>query len=261
MSARPWFVVVFATFAAGCGDARTERPDASGLPPDRIALADDAMPADGAPEPVVEFTETYDMGTMDVGNWILTTNTQQPREIQPFKGNPDGWLLGQVSAAVPAWGTTSTRYQPGANNPFSRDSIFVSDYQANNIQVLSADLLIVQPGVWTAQRTVTLRLRTWNDPKNNILFDATYSLPNIPTVPVGWNRYEFRIDARSPTIPPGWVLRLGGVPAANTDWARFTRRIDFVALELGKPGFVYPSLGVWRIGIDNIHIGTPLPPQ
>jgi hypothetical protein len=33
-------------------------------------------------------------------------------------------------------------------------------------------------------------------------------------------------------------------------------RVDFVALELGKPGFVYPSLGVWRLGIDNVHIGA-----
>lgn len=230
-----------------------------------VQAGDGATPADnaGAPQgdddapPGVGFTETYDAGTLDVGSWILTTNTQRPRLIEPFKGNPDGYLFGEVSGAIPAWATSSTRYQPNGDGTFKRDSVFVGDYLANDVQVIRADLVVIQAGAWTPDRTVTLRLRTWNAAKNNVAFDATFSLPNIPAAPAGWKRYEFPVAARSPTVPRGWVFRRGdGLRGTDADWAVFMQRIDLVGLELGKPGFVYPSFGVWRLGIDNIHIGA-----
>jgi hypothetical protein len=62
------------------------------------------------------FTETYDAGTQDVGNWILTTDPERPRVIEPTGGDPGGDLYGEVSSAIPTWATASPRYQPGLND-------------------------------------------------------------------------------------------------------------------------------------------------
>ena len=31
-------------------------------------------------------------------------------------------------------------------------------------------------------------------------------------------------------------------------------QVDLVGFGFWKPGFGYPSLGLWQLGIDNIHI-------
>ena len=33
-------------------------------------------------------------------------------------------------------------------------------------------------------------------------------------------------------------------------------QIDVVGVGFWKPGYMYPALGLWKLGIDNIHIGT-----
>jgi hypothetical protein len=54
-----------------------------------------------AASPDADFTETYDTGTMDVGNWLLTTNTLRPRIIESTGGNPGGYLYSEVSSPIP----------------------------------------------------------------------------------------------------------------------------------------------------------------
>lgn len=203
------------------------------------------------------YTETYEAGTQDTGNWILTTDPTRPRVIEPTGGNPGGYLYGEVATAVPTWATASTRYQPGVDDASKRDSIFVGDYYLNGIDYVGADLQIYQAGSWTADRTVTLVLRSWDAATNSVAYEATCSLPDMPQVPQGWQHYEFRVDARSTRVPSGWVFMHGdGTPGTDAEWATFMHQIDFVGFGYWKPGYAYPSLGLWQLGIDNIYVGT-----
>jgi hypothetical protein len=200
-----------------------------------------------------EFTETYSWGTLDVGHWALTTDDLRSRVIEPTGGNPGGYLYGEVASPIPTWSTASRRIDPDAGT----NTIFVGDYHANNIRRINADLCVYQAGSWSASRTVTLQLLRWDVANATILLEATYSLPDIPDVPDGWQHYEFPINARSATIPPGWQLeREDGTPATDADWAVLMHQIDVVSFGFWKPGYMYPALGLWELGIDNIHIGT-----
>jgi hypothetical protein len=199
------------------------------------------------------FTETYSWGTRDVGHWSLTTNDLRTRVIEPTGGNPGGYLYGEVASPIPTWSTASRRFDPDAGSA----SIFVGNYRANDIRRISADLCVYQAGSWSASRTVTLQLVRWDVANATIAVDATYSLPDIPNVPDGWQNYKFPVDARSDKIPPGWQVERGdGTPATDADWAFLMQQIDVVGLGFWKPGYMYPALGLWELGIDNIHIGT-----
>ncbi len=205
------------------------------------------------PYPIRGFTETYDGGTRDVGHWSLTTNDLRARVIEPTGGNPGGYLYGEVASPIPTWSTASRRFDPD----LGEDTIFVGNYRANHIRRISADLCVYQAGSWSASRTVTLQLVRWDIANATIALEATYSLPDIPDVPDGWQRYQFPVDAWSATIPPGWQLARGdGTPATDADWAVLMQQIDVVSFGLWKPGYMYPALGLWELGIDNIHIGT-----
>jgi len=89
--------------------------------------------------------------------------------------------------------------------------------------------------------------------------------PDLPEPPVGWRTYSFPVDANSPTIPQGWVFTRGdGTPGTDAEWSPFLHRIDLTSIGFYKPGFGYPSLGTWILGIDNIEIDfqtgpTPTP--
>jgi hypothetical protein len=208
------------------------------------------------PPPGIDFTETYAASTADVGNWILTTNAGRARSIELAGGDPDGYLRGEVSTAIPTWATASTRFQPGVNDDSKRDSVFVGDYYANHVQHISADLQIYQFTSWR-DRTVTLHLMSWDVAKNEVAFDAFFSLPDIVDVPTGWNHYDVQVDARSATVPPGWDFTRGdGTPGTDADWATFMHQIDLVGFGLWKPHTGYPGLNSWQLGIDNIHIGS-----
>lgn len=236
---------------AACGDNNAQTADASIPHPDGSAAVDAGVDAFSG----VDFTETYESGTQDVGNWILSTNAQRPRMINATGGNPDSYLYSEVSSAIPTWSTASTRFQPGVNDDAKRDSVFVGDYYTAQIKTLSVDLQVIQPGSWTEDRTVTLHLMSWDTTNNALAYDATYSLPDMPDVPVGWQHYEFTIDAQSPTIPAGWAINRGdGTPGTDADWATFMHQIDLVGFGFWKPGYGYPSLGLWQLGIDNIRI-------
>src|SRR6266849_8348148 len=79
------------------------------------------------------FTETYDDGT-DVGKWVASFNV--PRQIEQTGGSslgggvPLGAYLqqGGISSSIPTWGTASPRYQPGFNDTFKEDSVFVGNW-------------------------------------------------------------------------------------------------------------------------------------
>src|SRR4051812_34285167 len=93
-------LVTLALAAAACGDNQApNQPDAGVLPDGPGAVADAAPDAD----PRVDFTETYETGTQDVGNWGLSTNPARPRMIEPTGGNPNAFLYSEVSTAIPTW--------------------------------------------------------------------------------------------------------------------------------------------------------------
>jgi hypothetical protein len=203
------------------------------------------------------WTETYDAGTRDIGNWLLSTDPLRPRVIEATGGHPGGYLYSEVSTAIPTWSTASTRYMPGVDDDAKRDTIFVGDYRANRIKHVSADMQVVQAGAWTSDRAITLWLVSWDAANDSVAFEATYSLPDMPKVPTRWHHYDFEVDARSATIPSGWALTRGdGSPGDDADWATLMHQIDLVGFCYWKPGYAYPSLGVWQLGIDNIHVGT-----
>lgn len=227
------------------------------LGPAACAVADEPATDSAAPADetlaIRGFTETFSPWTFDVGHWALTTNDLRARVIEPTGGNPGGYLHGEVASPIPTWSTASRRFDPEAGS----DTIFVGNYLANDIRRISADLCVYQAGSWSASRTVTLQLVRWDVANATILLEATYSLPDIPDVPDGWRHYKFRVDARSATIPPGWQLEHGdGSPATDADWAVLMHQIDVVGFGFWKPGYMYPALGLWELGIDNIHVGT-----
>jgi hypothetical protein len=177
--------------------------------------------------------------------------------IEASGGNPGGYLHGEVASAIPTWSTASTRYQPGVADADKRDSEFVGDYQGRGITYLGADLEVIQAGSWTADRAVTLVLRRWDAATDSIAYEATSTLPDLPQVPQGWQHYEFKVDAGAAKIPPGWVFTHGdGTPGSDAEWASFMQQIDMVGIGYWKPGYAYPSLGVWQLGLDNVYVGT-----
>jgi hypothetical protein len=209
------------------------------------------------------FTETYDDGT-DIGLWHCSLGV--PRMIEISGGNPGAYLQqGGFSTAIPTWASISTRFQPGVNDPYKIDSIYTGDWTSLGVTILTADLNVIQVATWATDRAVTLELLQMDETGFNVNYDATYTLPDLPEPPVGWQTYSFPIDANSPTIPQGWVFTRGdGTPGTDAEWSPFLHRVDLTSIGFYKPGFFYPSLGTWILGIDNIEIDfqpdvTPTP--
>ncbi len=209
------------------------------------------------------FIETYDDGT-DVGLWHCSVGV--PRIIETSGGNPGAYLQqGGFSTSIPTWASISTRFQPGVNDPYKIDSIYTGDWTSLGVTSITADLNVIQVATWATDRAVTLELLQMDETGFNVTYDATYTLPDLPDPPVGWQTYSFPVNADSPTIPEGWVFTRGdGTPGTDAEWSVFLHRIDLTSIGFYKPGFAYPSLGTWILGIDNIEIDfqagpTPTP--
>jgi hypothetical protein len=213
--------------------------------------------------PTDAFIETYDDGT-DVGLWHCSLGA--PRILEPSGGNPGAYIQqGGFSTAVPTWASVSTRFQPGVNDPYKIDSIYTGDWTSLGVTSITADLNVIQVATWATDRAVTLELLQMDETGFNVNYDATYTLPDLPNPPIGWQTYSFPVDANSPTIPDGWVFTHGdGTPGTDAEWSPFLHRVDLSSIGFYKPGFAYPSLGTWILGIDNIEIDfqagpTPTP--
>jgi hypothetical protein len=209
------------------------------------------------------FVETYDDGT-DVGLWHCSVGV--PRIIEGSGGHPGAYLQqGGFSTSIPTWGSVSTRFQPGVNDPYKIDSIYTGDWTTLGVTSIAVDLNVIQVATWATDRAVTLELLQMDDTGFNVNYDATYTLPDLPNPPVGWQTYSFPVDANSSTIPEGWVFTRGdGTPGTDAEWSPFLHRVDLTSIGFYKPGFAYPSLGTWILGIDNIEIDfqagpTPTP--
>jgi len=199
------------------------------------------------------FIETYDDGT-DVGLWHCSVGV--PRLIESSGGNPGMYLQqGGFSSAIPIWASISTRFQPGVNDPYKIDSIYTGDWSSLGVTRIAADLNVIHVATWATDRAVTLELLQMDETGFNVNYDATYTLPDLPEPPIGWQTYSFPVDANSPIIPLGWVFTHGdGTPGTDAEWSPFLHRIDLTSVGFYKPGFFYPSLGTWILGIDNIEI-------
>jgi len=209
------------------------------------------------------FIETYDDGT-DVGLWHCSVNV--PRILETNGGNPGAYIQqGGFSSHVPTWASISPRFQPGVNDTYKIDSIYTGDWTTLGVTSIIVDLNIIQVATWGTDRAVTLELLQMDDTGFNVNYDATYTLPDLPEPPVDWQTYSFPVDANSPTIPDGWVFTHGdGSPGTDAEWSQFLHRIDLTSIGYYKPGFAYPGLGTWILGIDNIEIDfqagpTPTP--
>ncbi len=235
----------------GCGDLADDPAE----PPTELSHAE--VFHDRAPRAERDFTETYGTASLDAGHWALSANDLRMREIEPDGGNPGGFLYSEVSSAIPTWSTASSRVPSASDDGAIRDTIFVGDYRASDIHAIAADLRVVHAGSWSASRTVSLQLTRWDVASDAPALRATYSLPDIALVPSGWQHYVFELDASSPRIPPGWsVTRPDGTPGDAADWAFLMQQVDVVSLGYWKPGYVYPALGIWQLGIDNVHIAA-----
>ncbi len=149
--------------------------------------------------PTNAFIETYDDGT-DVGIWNCSLSV--PRIIEASGGNPGAYVeQGGFSTHVPTWFSVSTRYQPGFNDTYKNDSIYTGDWTSLGVTSLTADLNIIQVASWGTDRAVTLQLLQMDETGFNVNYDATYTLPDLPEPPVGWQTYSFPVDANAPTIP------------------------------------------------------------
>jgi hypothetical protein len=209
------------------------------------------------------FIETYDDGT-DVGLWHCSVSAS--RTIETSGGNPGAYVQqGGFSTAIPTWASVSTRFQPGVNDPYKVDSIYTGDWTSLGVMSIAVDLNVIQVATWATDRAVTLELLQMDETGFNVNYDATYTLPDFPEPPVGWQTYSFPVDANSSTIPEGWIFTRGDrTPGTDAEWSPFLHRIDLTSIGFYKPGFFYPSLGTWILGIDNVEIDfqagpTPTP--
>ena len=189
-----------------------------------------------------------------------------PRDVETSGGNPGFYLQqGGFSTSIPTWASISTRFQPGVPDPYKIDSIYTGDWTSLGVTSIAVDLNVIQVATWATDRAVTLELLQMDETGFNVNYDATYTLPDLPNPPVGWQTYSFPVDANSPTIPEGWVFTRGdGTPGTDAEWSPFLHRIDLTSIGFYKPGFAYPSLGTWILGIDNVEIDfqagpTPTP--
>src|SRR5207248_207494 len=210
-----------------------------------------------------DFIETYDDGT-DVGLWHCSVGA--PRTIETSGGNPAAYVQqGGFSSSIPTWASISTRFQPGVPDPYKIDSIYTGDSTSLGVTSITADLNVIQVATWATDRAVTLELLQMDETGFNVNYDTTYTLPDLPNPPVGWQTYLFPVDANSSTIPEGWVFTHGdGTPGTDAEWSPSLHRVDLTSIGFYKPGFAYPSLGTWILGIDNIEIDfqagpTPTP--
>lgn len=196
-----------------------------------------------------DFIETFSNRSND-GNWHLTNNPDRLLVIEPTGGDPGAFLHGQVFTPVPAW------YVPLGTSP----THFLGDYQAQHVKGISFSLDIFT-GTQAPNRAVTLDVATTlgtGDFANGL--EAYKIGTDISNLPVGWKTYSFSLAANSTSIPPGWVLLRGdGTPGTNTDWQRLMQDVETIGLELGKPGFAYPALNGWDLGLDNVRIAQHVP--
>jgi len=189
--------------------------------------------------------DTFDNNT-NLGTWRLTTNPNMLYQIEPSGGNPGPYLHGQVSTAIPTWFINNP-----AGNPF------VGNYAAEGVTSFSFDMKI-SGGVQVPGRNMTLHLFTTlgtGNPSQGI--EAYFVGTDISTFPIGWHNYAYSIDAASLSIPAGWVVMKGnGNPGTGADWHNLMTHIENVTMALGTPGFFYPNLNVWDLGLDNVTLTT-----
>ena len=183
--------------------------------------------------------ETFEDGS-DTGDWRLTSDPGRLLVIEPSGGNPGAWLHGQVSAGVPTWyvplGATPTR--------------FLGNYAGKGVGGLSFDLNIFA-GTEAPDRAVTLD------------FETTFGTGDFTkgvAVLLYWQRHLHF---------PGWLEDLllpdrCGITDHSAGLGRHSRhrrrlagahaRRRDVRLRTGQAGILYPILGVWDLGLDNVRI-------
>ena len=195
------------------------------------------------------FVETFSDGSDD-GDWHLTDNPDRLLRIEASGGHPGAYLHGQVFTPVPVW------YVPLGTSP----THFLGNYSAQGVGGISFDLNIFS-GTPAPDRAVTLDLLTTLGTGDFSQGIEAYKIgANISTLPVGWKEYSFSLDAASTSIPPGWVvLRGDGSAGTDADWQRLMQDVETIGFELGKPGFAYPALNGWDLGLDNVRIGQQVP--
>src|SRR5438874_6264255 len=186
-----------------------------------------------------DFIETYDDGT-DVGLWHCSVGA--PRTIETSGGNPGAYVQqGGFSSSIPTWASISTRFQPGVPDPYKIDSIYTGDWTSLGVTSITADLNVIQVATWATDRAVTLELLRMDETGFSVNYDATYTLPDLPEPPIGWQTYSLPVDANSPTIPQGWVFTRGdGTPGTDAEWSPFLHRIDLTSIGFTSLDLVIP---------------------
>lgn len=192
--------------------------------------------------------DTFDSG-VNLGAWRLTTNPDRLYQIEPTGGNPGAYLHGQVATAVPTWYVSDP-----ANNPFLGDYATMGGGGVTNF---SFDMTI-SGGIQVPDRNMTLHLvTTLGTGDLSLGIEAFFVGTDISNFSPGWNHYTYPLNASDAAIPTGWVVTEGnGTPGTAADWHTLMTHIEGVHFSLGTPGFFYPSLGIWDLGLDNVTLTT-----
>jgi hypothetical protein len=193
-----------------------------------------------------DFTETFSNGSDD-GDWHLTSDPDRLLVIELKGGHPGAYLHGQVADPAPTW------YVP----LFTPHTHFVGDFAAQGIESVSCDIKIFS-GIEVPDRAVTLLVQTTfgtGDFSQGVV--AYYIGTDISKLPKAWKRYVFPLDADSSSVPPDWVvLRGDGSSGGDADWRALMHSVETIGFMLGKPGFAYPALNIWDLGLDNVTISN-----
>jgi len=193
-----------------------------------------------------DFTETFSNGSDD-GDWHLTNNPDRLLVIELKGGHPGAYLRGQVADPAPTW------YVP----LFTPHTHFTGDFAGRGIESVSCDIKIFS-GIEVPDRAVTLLVQTTfgsGDASQGV--QAYYIGTDISKLPKSWKKYAFPVHGDSFTVPDGWVvLRGDGSSGGDVDWRRLMRSVETIGFMLGKPGFAYPALNLWDLGLDNVTISN-----
>lgn len=193
-----------------------------------------------------DFTETFSNGS-DNGDWHLTNDPNRLLVIELRGGHPGAFLHGQVADPAPIW------YVP----MFTPHTHFLGDFAGHGVESVSCNIKIFS-GIEVPDRAVTLLVQTTfgtGDASKGV--QAYYVGTDISRLPEGWKTYAFPLDGDSWTVPADWVvLRGDGSSGGNADWRALMHHVETIGFMLGRPGFAYPALNLWDLGLDNVTISN-----
>ena len=207
-----------------------------------VGAALTALAASAAAQCGTTFTETFDGGTTNQGNWHWGQGNPVPKNAG---GNPGAYIESQLLV----------QDRPEAQSALGIQSNFSGDYRANAVHTLGIDLQTISTVFNSCGRPVALILDNDNGTKqtSDDFWVYTLSGGTVPCPGTGWATFQVTFDSQSPTIPSGWFKNPGSAQTADQEWNSVISNVSRVRWSFGDPSLIHASDN-WVLGMDNARI-------